>query len=109
MQPQEEWLLAFRPVQAVRTTLGISFISFLGTASGASGRYLAASLSYNAMNLLCLAQLHQLLLLFQHVAEASIALGHKVQDQLTAIAPKHAGCCAGETQGLQERKQQSCG
>lgn len=44
-------LLDFRPVQAVSTTLGTSFISFLGTASGASGQSLAATLSYNARKL----------------------------------------------------------
>lgn len=42
-------LLDFRPVQAVSTTLGTSFIGCLGTANGASGQSLAATLNYNAM------------------------------------------------------------
>lgn len=41
-------LLDFRPVS---TTLGTSFIGFLGTANGASGQSLAATLRYNAMKL----------------------------------------------------------
>lgn len=52
-------------------------------------------------DLLCLAQLYQLLLLLQDMGEPSIALGHEMQDQLTAVIPKHAGGCTGETQGLQ--------
>lgn len=50
--------------------------------------------------LLCLAQLYQLLLLFQHTGEPSVALGHKMQYQLTAITPKHVGRRTGETQRL---------
>lgn len=55
-------------------------------------------------DLLGLAQLHQLLLLFQHMSEPSIALGHKMQYQLTAVIAKHAGCCTGQTQRLQTER-----
>lgn len=55
-------------------------------------------------DLLRLAQLHQLLLLFQHTGELSIALGHEMQDQLAAIVPKHAGGRTGETQRLQKER-----
>lgn len=51
-------------------------------------------------DLLGLAQLYQLLLLLQHVSEPSVALGHKMQYQLTAIIPKHAGRGGGQTQRL---------
>lgn len=53
-------------------------------------------------DLLCLAKLYQLLLLFQHADELSIALSHEMQDQLTAVIPKHAGRRLGETQRLQK-------
>lgn len=55
-------------------------------------------------DLLCLAQLYQLLLLLQDAGEPSIALGQEMQDQLTAVIPKHAGSCTGETQGLQRAR-----
>lgn len=55
-------------------------------------------------DLLCLAQLNQLLLLFQHTGEPGVALGHKMQYQLTAIIPKHAGGRGGETQRLQRER-----